>query len=262
MNGAAWEIVRGDDPILATAIHAGHELRTEAAALTALPDDERLREEDPFTDRWVGVAGNNIVVSRSRFEVDLNRPRDQAVYREPADAWGLNVWKSAPSDEFVKGSLELYDQFFFELGELCDDLVATHGYFVVFDLHSYNHRRRGRDHPVDDPDANPEINLGTESVPPAGRRIVHAVAEAIRTHPFDHGHLDVRENIKFKGGRMTRWIHERYPDQGCSIAVEVKKIYMDEWTGELEGNIADDIGTVLNSAAEAARSELGGSRSP
>ncbi len=145
MTATAWEIVRGDDPILATAIHAGHELRGEAQALIALADDERLREEDPFTDRWVGAARNNVVVSRSRFEVDLNRPRDKSVYREPADAWGLNVWKSAPSDDFVEGSLELYDGFFAELGELCDELVAAHGYFVVLDLHSYNHRRLGRD---------------------------------------------------------------------------------------------------------------------
>ncbi len=256
MTATAWEIVRGDDPILATAIHAGHELRGEAQALIALADDERLREEDPFTDRWVGAARNNIVVSQSRFEVDLNRPREKSVYREPADAWGLNVWKSAPPDDFVEGSLELYDGFFAALGELCDELVAAHGYFVVLDLHSYNHRRLGRDRAVDDPDANPEINLGTESVPPAGRHLVDVFADAMRTHPFDHGHLDVRENVKFKGGRMTRWINENYPEQGCSIAVEVKKIFMDEWTGELDENITDDVGSALSIATESIRSAL------
>ncbi len=111
--------------MLATAIHAGHELRPEASALTALSDDQRLREEDPFTDRWVEIAANSIVVSPSRFEVDLNRPRDKAVYREPADAWGLELWKSPPSDEFVDDSLAVYDQFYAELGELCDRLVET-----------------------------------------------------------------------------------------------------------------------------------------
>lgn len=256
MTESPWETVRGEGPILATAIHAGHTLRPEAEALTALPDDERLREEDPFTDRWVDVAGHTIVVSRSRFEVDLNRPRAKAVYREPADAWGLNVWKSAPSDEFIAGSLALYDQFFSDLGELCDELVAAHGHFVMLDLHSYNHRRRGHDLPVDDPEANPEINLGTESVPPESRHIVDAFAHAMRTHPFDHGHLDVRENIKFKGGQMTRWINERYPKHGCSIAVEVKKIYMDEWTGELDETISDVVGGALNAAADSVRTVL------
>ncbi len=80
----------------------------------------------------------------------------------------------------------------------------------------------------------------------------------MRTHPFDHGHLDVRENVKFKGGRMTRWINENYPEQGCSIAVEVKKIFMDEWTGELDETITDDIGSALSIATESIRSALRG----
>jgi N-formylglutamate amidohydrolase len=256
VSDPAWEIVRGDDPILATAIHAGHTLRPEAEALTALDDDERLREEDPATDRWVKAARNTIVVDRSRFEFDLNRPRDKAVYREPADAWGLNVWKSAPTDEFVAGSLELYDEFFAELGAVCDELVATHGRFVVLDLHSYNHRRRGADQAVDDPEENPEINLGTESVPAAARHLVDVFADALRAHPFDQGHLDVRENVKFKGGQMTRWINARYPDTGCSIAVELKKIYMDEWTGQVQESVTAEVRSVLTAATESVRAAL------
>ncbi len=259
MTDLSWEFISGDDPIIATAIHAGHGLRSDAADLTALADDERLREEDPFTDRWVDVAANTVVVSRSRFEVDLNRTRDKAVYRKPDDAWGLDLWKSDPSDEFVAESLRLYDQFFRELGGMCDELVATHGRFVVLDLHSYNHRRRGHDQPVDDPDANPEINLGTESTPAASQHLVEVFASALRAHPFDDGHLDVRENVKFKGGALTRWVNERYPEHGCSIAVEMKKIFMDEWTGELDEIIADDITRALNAATEAVRDTLKGS---
>ena len=52
MTELAWRISEGDGPIIATAIHAGHSLRPEVAALTALTDEQRLREEDPFTDRW------------------------------------------------------------------------------------------------------------------------------------------------------------------------------------------------------------------
>ncbi len=256
MNGAAWEIVRGDDPILATAIHAGHGLRDEVAAIMALPDDERLREEDPFTDRWVGIAANSIAVSRSRFELDLNRPRDRAIYREPADAWGLEIWQSPPSDEVVAASLELYDEFYDALGAVCDELIATHGHVVVLDLHSYNHRRLGADRPVDDPEENPEINLGTESVDPAWRDLVAVFADSLATHPFDDGHLDVRENVKFKGGHMPRWINGRYGSRGCAIAVEVKKFFMDEWSGELDETIATGVGAVLTSAAEAVRTAL------
>ncbi len=251
-----WDIERGDDPLLATAIHAGHDLRDEALALTALTDAERLREEDPFTDRWVDVAKNSIVLSQSRFEVDLNRPREKAVYREPDDAWGLQLWKSSPPEAFVDTSLALYDRFYAELGELCDELVAAHGRFVVLDIHSFNHRRRGHDKAVDDPEANPEINLGTETVAPELRDLVDVFAESLTTHPFDHGHLDVRENVKFQGGQMSRWINERYGAKGCSIAVEVKKIYMDEWTGELDEIVAVEVGYAIASAAAAVRDVL------
>ena len=81
-------------------------------------------------------------------------------------------------------------------------------------------------------------------------------AKAVATHPFDNGHLDVRENVKFKGGQMTRWINERYGARGCSIAVEVKKFYMNEWSGELDESITLDVGAVLGSAAEAVRNTL------
>lgn len=256
MTDAPWTTTLGDDPIVATAIHAGHELRTEAAELTALPDEVRLREEDPFTDSWVEVSPNSIMVKRSRFEVDLNRPREKAVYREPSHAWGLELWKSPPSDAFVDDSLALYDQFYAELGEMCDAIVAKHGRVVVLDLHSYNHRRPGADKPVEDPEANPEINLGTESVSPGMRGIVKVFADAMATHPFDQGHLDVRENVKFKGGEMTRWINQRYADRGCSIALEVKKIYMDEWTGMVDEAITSEVGAVIASATEEVRAAL------
>ena len=67
------------DDVVATAIHAGHELRPDIRALTALDDATRLREEDPFTDLLTGIGGATVVAHRSRFEVDLNRPPAQAV---------------------------------------------------------------------------------------------------------------------------------------------------------------------------------------
>jgi len=78
---------QGRRPGGATAIHAGHELWAEVESLMKLSESDRLREEDPFTDHWVGVAKNRIVIDRSRFEVDLNRPRDKAIYVDPEDAW-------------------------------------------------------------------------------------------------------------------------------------------------------------------------------
>ena len=174
MTTDPWTTTTGDDPVLATAIHAGHDLRDEVAALMRLPEADRLREEDPFTDRWVDIAPTRSSSIRSRFEVDINRDREKAVYRVPEDAWGLDIWRTEPSDDLLAGSLALYDRFYEELGELCDRIIENHGRVVVLDLHSYNHRRLGPDRPVDDPELNPEINLGTKTdrghILGAGRR--------------------------------------------------------------------------------------------
>ena len=47
------------------------------------------------------------------------------------------------------------------------------------------------------------------------------------------GHrLDVRVNVRFRGGFLCRWIVEHYPDTACPLAIEFKKVFMDEWTGQ------------------------------
>lgn len=256
MTTTPWTLATGDDPIVATAIHAGHGLRPEVAALMKLSEADRLREEDPFTDHWVRVAKNTLIVDRSRFEVDLNRSREKAVYRVPADAWGLDVWSSEPSDDLVNGSLEVYDDFYAELGRLCDRVIEAHGRVVVLDIHSYNHRRGGPEAPVDDPELNPEINLGTATIDPAWNDVVSAFTETMAELPFYDAALDVRANVKFTGGHMTRWLNGRYGANGCSIAVEMKKIYMDEWSGVLDEGITAAIGRILEAAAESVRESL------
>lgn len=83
MPDIPWRIYSGDGPLVATAIHPGHHVRSEIRERLALPEDKRLNEEDPFTGPFTAVAPTRIVVERSRFEVDLNRPRENAVYRRP-----------------------------------------------------------------------------------------------------------------------------------------------------------------------------------
>ena len=74
-------------PLLAAAIHAGHDLRPEVLSRIMLSDAARRPEEDPFTDRIAACADTRVIANRSRFEVDLNRNRESAVYRTPMTAW-------------------------------------------------------------------------------------------------------------------------------------------------------------------------------
>jgi N-formylglutamate amidohydrolase len=204
------------------------------ADLMALPEADRLREEDPHSADWTEAFDTRLVPECSRFEVDLNRPRPGAVYRAPGDAWGLDMWAQPLSDEIVAESLARYDRFYAELRRILDDKKRRHGRFVVLDLHTYNHRRDGPDGPAGDPAGNPEVNVGTRSL---DRRrwggLIDRFMADVAGFEFLGRTLDVRENVRFQGGHLSRWVHENYPESGCCLAIELKKFFMDEWTGEV-----------------------------
>ncbi len=50
--------------LVATAIHAGHDVRPEVGSRLAIDEATRLREEDPFTDRITECAASRVVVHR------------------------------------------------------------------------------------------------------------------------------------------------------------------------------------------------------
>ncbi len=227
-----WKIVSRppDQPLVAVALHDGHDVRASARPYLALSDADRLHEEDPYTREWVEVAPHQVVVTASRFEVDLNREREAAVYRTPGQAWGLKVWREDTPSFVWAESLLIHDAFREAIAVLLDDLVQRHGHFVLFDLHTYNHRRDGTSGPPAAAAANPEINVGTRNLAaPRWRGVIEMFIESLRAFDFDGHRLDVRENVKFGGGAFSQWVAERYPT-GCPLAIEVKKFFMDEWT--------------------------------
>ena len=250
-------LTHGEGPLVAAAIHDGHGTRPEVAGLLAVGEEERLREEDPFTEFWTTVAPSRIIGLRSRFEVDLNRPRDKAVYRVPEDAWGLQVWRGEVPEEIVQRSLEEYDAFYADVERLLSGMARRHGRFVVLDLHSYNHRRAGPDGPPADAEGNPEVNLGTGSMDreywaPVVERFMRDLHEP---QILGRG-LDVRENVKFRGGHFSKWIHETFPEAGCCLAIEFKKSFMDEWTGKTDARHLEMIRKALAAAIPGILGEL------
>jgi len=156
------------------------------------------------------------------------------VYRSPEDAWGLQVWRCEPPGDLLERSLGEYDAFYTEAERVFSEMERRFGHFVVLDLHSYNHRRAGPDAPPDDPALNPEINVGTGTLDRnRWAQLIDRFIGDLTAFEFLGRHLDVRENVKFRGGRFPRWVHQRFPNSACCLAVEVKKIFMDEWTGAL-----------------------------
>lgn len=243
-----WRIEPGGVAVVATALHAGHEVLPEVARRMRLPASVRRREEDPGTELFTDLGeAARVVVRRSRFQVDLNRPREGAVYHAPEHAWGLEVWRGgAPAPEVVELALDEYDAFYAEVAELLGAAAQRWGRFVLYDLHSYNHRRAGPNAPPEDPATAPEVNVGTGALDRARwAPVVERFIRELTCRDFLGRRLDVRENVRFRGGHFPAWVARSFPESGCPLAIEVKKIYMDEWTGEIDPRLAAELRRAL-----------------
>ncbi len=228
----------GKLPILVSAIHNGHEIRPELLPYFNLTEPEREREEDPHTADLIPISDNTIQVSTSRFETDLNRPREKAVYQKPEDAWGLPLYNENTQlpQEIIETSLQNFDDFYSKLHQHISKLLEEHKYLIIYDLHSYNHRREGIDS-FADPETNPEINIGTGNIDQQiWRPVLDTLLHELQTFNYEGRFLDVRENVKFKGGYFSKFLFENFGNRVCPIAIEFKKIFMNEWTGEANEN--------------------------
>jgi hypothetical protein len=240
---------RGSSPVVGTAIHNGHALPPGLAAELAITDEGRLREEDPFTDFVIGDLPNRIVVHQSRFAVDLNRARDEAIYTRAEQSWGVTVFSRPPSPALVAQALRIHDHYYDALRTFLGQLNEQFGRFVVLDVHSYNHRRDGPDAPAASAELMPQVNIGTFSMDrERWAHVVDPFMQRLREFEFRGQRMDVRENVAFQGrGEQTRFIHREFPETGCAIAVEFKKFFMDEWTGEPDREALQAIRAMLRS---------------
>jgi len=254
MSGQLFLLEDRGTPVVTAALHAGHAMRSEVEALVALTDADRLREEDPFTDVIADIGVSRIVARQSRFEVDLNRSRDESVYLSENQAWGLHVWRDGISPAIAERSRDAHDAFYAAATALLDSTAERHGSFVLLDVHSYNHRRGGEYAPAADPDTNPEVNVGTESL---DHRRFGSVARTFVTCLAEEGY-DVRENVKFKGGNFVRWVNAAYDGVGCALAIEFKKTFMDEWTGLADERALQRARTAMADASLRIAQLLGG----
>ena len=245
-----WTLVEGESPVVAAALHAGHAWRPDLERCARIDGRTRRREEDPWSGWLARFTAPCLVVHRSRFEVDLNRPREAAVYRDADEAFGFEVWRGPLPATARARSLRLYDHFYAMLRPWLDDLCRRHRRFVVLDLHSYNHRRGGPGAAPADPTANPDVNLGTGAL---DRERWRPVVEEFLAHygglMLGGRRLSVGENVRFQGGHFASWINRMYAEHGCALAVEFKKFFMDEWTGSMEPDLLVGLRESLTSLA-------------
>ena len=126
------------------------------------------------------------------------------------------------------------------------DRLAANGPFLVLDVHSYNHRRHGRDAPPAGA-GNPEVNVGTGALDGerggSGRvrrgSATSRCADTISTFVS----TCASEVAICAAGSSTTTPH------GVPLAIEFKKVFMDEWTGECDDAHVSELREHLGVAA-------------
>ena len=237
-------------PVLALAIHNGHRIPEAMKPYTSISASDRFREEDPHTGLFAALFENHLIVETSRFAVDLNRGLEKCVYLKPEDAWGLETRIGTMPDPLYKDLLGSYTDWYNTLIYQVNRLLNIHPFLFVLDIHSFNHRRGGADAEPDPQIANPDIILGRSNMPQKLYPLVEDLRERLKGKDFLDSQLDVRCDVKFPGGQLPRFLHERYPDRVLCIAVEFKKIFMDEWTGKLDPVAMHDLQEIFVSVAQ------------
>jgi len=209
-------------PYICGAVHDGHHFRKELWEKCIHTEYERWYEEDPCTREMVQSHPIVIAGRDSRFEYDLNRDSENAIYD---DAWGKKLWKLPLTDEEKEVSLKKHIAFYTVVDALVAKLENIYGKVIVFDMHSFNRKRWNREIPT--------WNLGTDNI---DNKRFGDVVESWRRKLAEITFLeriksDAKINDTFQGnGYFLKHITKHFKNT-LVLATEIAKVYCDEETG-------------------------------
>ena len=231
LDGALTIKINRYTPYICTAIHDGHQIRKELKDKIALNEYERWYEEDPHTGQFIKSLPITIVAHDSRFEYDLNRDPENCVYEE---AWGKKVWKRKLTDRQKKISQQKHRNYYNILQVLIQQIESKFGGCVVYDLHTYNHKRWDREVPL--------FNVGTENVNQSKyRSVIDHWLKELGSIELNNVKNDTQENGVFFGrGYNLKFVTENFTNT-IVLATEVKKVFCDEETGEIYPELIQEI---------------------
>ena len=207
-------------PYVCAAIHDGHQFRKELWDNCLQTEYDRWYEEDPETKSM--IISHPIVIAGcdSRFEYDLNRPPEEAVFET---AWGKQLWKTPLPKHQKQKSLTKHKAFYKVVHALIETIEAKFGVAIVYDMHSYNWKRWDREVPT--------WNLGTSNVD--NKRF----GEDIESWRHSLSKIELPNNIKstalindtfFGNGYFLKFITNSFKNT-LVLATEIAKIYCDEY---------------------------------
>ena len=207
-------------PYACGAVHDGHQFRKELWDNCLHTDYERWYEEDPETKNM--IASHPIVIAGcdSRFEYDLNRTPEEAVFET---AWGKQLWKQPLPEAQKKISQQKHANFYKVVHALISKLEEKFDVCIVYDIHSYNWQRWDREVPT--------WNLGTSNIDNKrfGKQ-VNTWRTALSTIELPHSIKQTAKiNDTFQGnGYFLKYITNNFKNT-LVLATEIAKVYCQEY---------------------------------
>ena len=224
-------------PYVCVALHDGGNLRPELEEICLLNKEERYYEEDPHTGEMIKSLPITLIGCDSRYEYDLNRNEENCIYDV---AWGRKVWKRELTQEEREISLEKHRNFFKVIDALVTKLEKDFGAAIFYDIHSYNFKRHLQSHVFNIGIENIDIKKYNNQISFWKKQLAGIKIRKIKA--------DVSVNHIFYGrGQLLVHIKNKY-NNTLVLATEVKKIYMDELTGQLYPMILRDVTKGLKNA--------------
>ncbi len=222
------------------AVHDGHQFRKELWDNCLHTEYERWYEEDPETKNM--IASHPIVIAGcdSRFEYDLNRTPEDAVFET---AWGKQLWNTPLPEAQKTKSLNKHAAFYKVVHALINKLEEKFGVCVVYDMHSYNWQRWDREVPT--------WNLGTSNVD--DNRFgpsIEAWRQSLSEIKFPKNIPSTSKiNDTFQGnGYFLKYITNNFKNT-LVLATEIAKVYCDEYDQiiypEVVSTVAQELKTRL-----------------
>lgn len=206
-------------PFVCAAVHDGHQFRKELWDNCLHTEYDRWFEEDPCTKTFIEDHPIVIAGCDSRFEYDLNRSPENAIYE---DAWGKKLWKNPLPEIQIKTSLQKHFQFYEVVNALIKTLEKKHRHTVVYDIHSYNWKRWDREVPI--------INIGTQNINNqkyGDLAILWQQQLKSLQLPYQNETTSKINDTFMGNGYFLKYITQHF-NNTLVLATEFKKIYCDE----------------------------------
>jgi hypothetical protein len=211
-------------PYACAAVHDGHHFSKDLWDNCLHSEYDRWYEEDPCTGQMISGLPITLIAHDSRFEYDLNRAPETAIYET---AWGKTLWKKPLSKEKKDRALAKHDNFYKVVLSLIVKLEELFGSSVFYDMHSYNWKRWDREVPV--------FNIGTTNVDEEKYRAEITQWQDI----LDDVQLPIAQKVHCKindvfqgNGYFLKYVTSNSLNT-LVLATEISKIYADETTGRI-----------------------------